>query len=208
MYERSTAFMRDWYRGPVSRKNSNTSESTRSEIGTFAAGITGTASSQKSCGRSRSSSGEDRLMSASDVRRSLASFARPCVGTALRREDFAIGLALMATTHSGRNDSSNDLAILSPIGIDHRERNPVGYAERDPPNLTVVLACVDALESRAREDRGGEGEIESSLRKIPLALLGIPREAHPTNIRAYIHAHNRLWSRLTPYSLAEKFQHS
>lgn len=37
MYGRSTAFMRDWYRGPVSRKNSSTSASTRSEIGILAA---------------------------------------------------------------------------------------------------------------------------------------------------------------------------
>jgi len=103
----------------------------------------------------------------------------------------------MAATHSGRNDSSNDLASLSPIGIDHRERNPVGDAERDPPNLTVVLARVGALESRGCEDRGSEGEVKSSLRKIPLALLGIPRDAHSGNIRAYIHARNQLWSLTT-----------
>ena len=197
MYDRSTAFMRDWYRGPVSRKNSSTSESTRSEIGIFAAGNTGTASSQKSFGRSCNSSGDDREISASVNRRNLASFARPWLGTALRWEDFTIGLALTAATHSGRNDSTYDLASLNPIGVDNGKRDSIGHAEGDPPNLTVVLARVDALESRAHEDRGGESEIERSLRIIPLALPGIPREAHRRSIHSYIQSRKCPTSRLT-----------
>jgi len=97
----------------------------------------------------------------------------------------------MAATHSGRNDSSHDLASLSPIGVDPREQDAVSYAESDPPNLTLILACVDALESRAREDRGCEGEIESSLCEIPLSLPGIRREAH-----RLIYA--RIYTRATP----------
>ena len=61
-YERKMAFMRDWYRGPVSRKKASTSESTRREMGIFAAGSTATASSQKSGGRSRNSLGAVRIV--------------------------------------------------------------------------------------------------------------------------------------------------
>lgn len=118
--------MRDRYRGPVSRKNSRTSESTRNEIGIFAAGKTGTASSQKSGGSSRSSSGEDRRISASVMRRSCARFARPGLGLELGWENFAVRLTLTMIAHSGRNDSSDDFASLSPVGIDHCERDAIG----------------------------------------------------------------------------------
>jgi hypothetical protein len=191
MYERNTAFMRDWYRGPASRKNSKTSASTLSEIGTFAVGNTGTASSQKSGGRSRSSSGAVRAISASVTRRSRARFARPAVGVCgvgLAREDFAVRLAFTTTTHSGRNDSPYGLASLSPIGEDHGEGDPVGEPEGDPTHFSVVLACVDALQSRAGEDERREREVKASLGDIPLALRRVPEEAHGSIYASYIRA--------------------
>jgi hypothetical protein len=156
MKDRSTAFMRDWYLGPDSRKNSSTSTSTLSEIGTFPEGNTGTASSQKSFGSPRSSSGDVRSISRSVRRRSFARFARPTVGTLprvfRRGEDFAVRLALIAATHSGRNYSTDDIASLSPVGVNHGELDPIGNASGNPSDLTVILARVDALESWADED--------------------------------------------------------
>lgn len=95
---------------------------------------------------------------------------------------------------------SHDFASLSPIGVDNGQLDAIGETTSDPPYLSVVLACVDALESRAREDRGCESEIKRSLRKVPFALAGIPRQAHPNNIRAYIHA--RKHSKESPNVLA------
>ena len=199
--------MRDWYRGPVSRKNSSTSESTRSEIGIFAAGRTGTASTQKSAGSSRSSSGDDRRISASVIRRSWAKFARPRLGLELGREDFAVRLTLTTIAHSGRNDSTDDIASLSPVGEDHSERNAISNAEGDPSYLTVILARVDALQSRAGEAQRGECEIKPSLSEVPLALLRVPVKAHQYNIRVYIRLCNDLHGRITETRSAAGHDH-
>ena len=104
-----------------------------------------------------------------------------------------VRLALTAVAHSGRYDPTHDLASLGPIGKDHREGNPIGHSEGDSANLTIVLACIDALQSRAREDAGGKGEIESALGQIAVAFLGIPCEAHLVNILLYIHSRKTLW---------------
>jgi hypothetical protein len=152
----------------------------------LAAGSVGTASSQKSRGSSRNSGGDDRCSSASVTRRSFARFARPCVGARLGWEDFPVRLALTVTAHSGRNDPSHDLASLSPIGVDHGEEDPIGSPDGDPPNLAIVLACVDTLKGRAGEDSGGKREVKIAISQVPITLLGIPGTAHLRIIQVYI----------------------
>ena len=159
--------------------------------------MTGTASTQKSGGSSRNSSGEDRRISASVTRRSCARLARPRLALELGREDFAVRLTLTAIAHSGRNDSSDDIASLSPVGIDHSERDTIGDAEGDPSYLTLVLTRVDALQSWTDKAHGGEREIKPSFREVPLAFLRVPVEAHQRNIRVYIRARKELHGRLT-----------
>ena len=161
----------------------------------MAAGNVGTALSQKSRGSSRNSGGDDRCSSASVTRRSFARFARPCVGARLAWEDFPVRLALTATAHSGRNDSSHDVASLSPIGVDHGEEDTVGSPDGDPPHLAIVLACVDALESWAGEGSNGKREIKIAISQVPITLLRIPGKAHLCTIQAYIQSRKGcVWS--------------
>ncbi len=76
-------------------------------MGVFTSGITGNALAQKSGGSSRSSSGAVREISASLTLRNRARFARPRLGTSLRRgEDFGVRFALMAVA-----DAKVELAL-------------------------------------------------------------------------------------------------
>ena len=100
MYDRSTALMRDWYRGPCVLNHSSTSVSTRREIGCFGPGVTTVADAQKSLGRSESSAGEVARTSRSDIRRSFESCARPRTAR-LRLEGFRVRGSLTAVTLAG-----------------------------------------------------------------------------------------------------------
>ena len=114
----------------------------------------------------------------------------------LRGEGFAVCLTLTATTHSGRNDPSHDVASLSPVGVDDSEEDPIGQSDGDPTNLAVVLARVDALESGGGENGGGKGEVKLAIGQVPVTFLGIPSEAHLGSIRLYIHPRKRgMWLR-------------
>ena len=100
MYDRKTALLLDWYRGPCLLNHSSTSVSTRSEIGCFGVGVTTVADSQKSSGRSANSAGEVARISRSVVRRSFESFARPR-RTRLRLDGFLVRGSLTAVTQAG-----------------------------------------------------------------------------------------------------------
>jgi len=101
MYERSTAFIRVWYRGPRLRNHVNTSSSTRSDIACLPTGSTSAASAQKSSGRLASSGGEVRAMSTSRTTRSRARSARPLLGTSAALDRLAVRLALTTMTPTG-----------------------------------------------------------------------------------------------------------
>ena len=92
--------MRDWYRGPWSLNHFKTSASTRSEIGSFAAGVTTVADSQKSSGKSANSAGDVARTSRSDIRRSFESWARPRTAR-LRLDGFLVRGSLTTVTLAG-----------------------------------------------------------------------------------------------------------
>jgi hypothetical protein len=145
MYDRSTAFIRDWYRGPCLLNQSRTSESTRKEIGSLPAGSTTVAPSQKSGGRSLNSGGDVAVISRSDIFRNRVRSARP-FGTGFALADrFLEDFAFTVITLASRNDPTFDFAAASSIGIDHGERNVLGLAHDDYSSLAVVPARVDAL---------------------------------------------------------------
>src|ERR1051325_3110988 len=100
MYDRKTALMRDWYRGPCSLNHSRTSASTRSEIGCLEVGVTTVADSQKSSGKSASSAGDVACTVRSDIRRSFDSCARPRA-TRLRLDGFLVRGSLTSITLAG-----------------------------------------------------------------------------------------------------------
>jgi len=103
--------------------HSNTSESTRREIGCFAAGATTVAASQKSSGKSANSDGEVALISSSDICRSRARSARPRCGGLRRAGRFFVCFTLTTITLPSRNDSSiHHAAALGSIGIHHGEQ--------------------------------------------------------------------------------------
>ncbi len=96
----------------------------------------------------------------------------------------------------------------SPVGVDDGEGNAISDAEGDPPDLTIILARVDAFESRAEEADRGNGEIEAPLREVAVALLRISVEAHARNILVYIRSCNGPYGRITPELPCERVQHN
>jgi hypothetical protein len=190
MNERSTAFIRDWYRGPWDLNQSSTSASTRREMGCFATGSTISAEAQKSSGNPRSSRGDVRSMVASETRRSRDSSARPRLGPALGR--WFVRLTLTATAHSGRNDATDPFTGLGPVGVDDRQHDAIGFADRDDPTLAVVTTRIFALQGGPVEYLRREVEVEASLAQTAVALPSIPPEAHGVSIRLYIRRRNRM----------------
>lgn len=96
----------------------------------LATGVTTRAPRQKSTGRSWSSAGDVRAISASESRRSRAKSARPCVGIVLRADGFeAFGMSatLLATADSGTDHAADQPAIGGDaIDEDDGERNAIG----------------------------------------------------------------------------------
>src|SRR5690606_10054784 len=99
--DRSTAFIRVWYRGPRLRNHCSTSSSTRREIASLATGITSVAPCQKSAGKSASSGGEVRAISASLIDRRRATSARPRDGRLAAFDGLPVRLALTAIAPAG-----------------------------------------------------------------------------------------------------------
>ena len=183
--------IRDWYFGPCVLNHSNTSVSTRREIGCFEAGSTTVASFQNSSGKSANSGGDVAAISRSEVRRRRARSARPRRATLLRSCGFPVRFALTAVTLPSRNDASNDgPAGRGPIGVHHGERHTLRLAECNDSALSVIAARIYALQRDPLEDLRGELKVESALAEISSALLSIPTEAHLVSIRLYIQRSN------------------
>jgi hypothetical protein len=192
MNDRSTALIRDWYRGPWALNQSSTSASTRREMGCLATGSTTCASAQKSSGRARRSRGDVRRIVASDTRRRRARLARPRL--AATPDGLVVRLTLTATAHSGRDDATDSFTGLGPVGVHEGQCNSIRHADRDDPTLAVIAARVVALQRRPVEDLRRELEIEASRSQIAVALPSIPPEAHTASIRMYILMRKRLLS--------------
>lgn len=97
-----------------------------------------------------------------------------------------VRLALTATAHSSRNDSTNPVTGLGPIGVHEGQHNAIGYANGDNPPFAVVSPRVNALQRGSVEDLRRELEIEASLAQVPTTLPRVPPEAHGESIRLYI----------------------
>jgi hypothetical protein len=102
-----------------------------------------------------------------------------------------VRLALTATAHSGRNDSTNPVTGLGPIGLHEGQHDAIGYANSDDPTFAVVSTRVHALQRGSVEHLRRELEVEASLAQVAIALACVPSEAHRDSIRLYIQRRNR-----------------
>src|SRR3990172_6422765 len=171
-------------------------------MGFLGTGWTILASLQKSGGRSASSGGDDRWIARSLIRRSRARSARPRAGRSLLLEDLEVRLALTSVAHAGRDDATDNHAGLSPVGVDHGERESLGQPDGNDPPLAVVPTRVLALQRGTLEDERGELEVEATLSEIASTLSAVPAEAHRSRIRMYIQRRKRRLGWERPNGLA------
>ena len=73
----------------------------------------------------------------------------------------------MAITHTGRNQTSNDLAGFGPIGVHNGQRDAFGDPDGHNAAFSVVPAGVFAFQCGAFEDESGELEIEATFAEVP-----------------------------------------
>src|SRR5262245_24057748 len=142
-------------------------------------GRVSSASSQKSLGRSASSGGEVRAISASVITRSRARSALPRVGRSATLETGLVRFALTAIAPSSRdNPAFEAVRWLLAIGIHEGDFDPIGQSDSDGSLLPVIQPAILPLEDRPTEDQAGKLKIEAAVPEIALALLRVPDKLH------------------------------
>jgi hypothetical protein len=154
----------------------------------LAIGKTSVGSSQKLSGRSASSVGAVRAISASESRRSSARSARPRLGLLTLPAALVIYPSLFPTASSGGDDPSNDVGFQPrTICKNQGDMDLIREADGNKSTFSIIPAFILHHQNGTFKNQGCECKVKAALPIIGIALFPVPCESHLATIQLYIH---------------------